>query len=165
LHRRLSATIHIQTSLGVSLVRPVRACSHSGINQMEREMCLYLKWQLNVLNINASTLRDFQSRVQQECESRQLQHWFFHPAFTPRASLPKDGPVIPSPSIPTYPSSPPMPQRPHTRYRHKRLLMRMGQDGPKVVSAESSPLGAPVIPHSHGLGHRSGRVLITITVV
>ncbi|KAI0286341.1 hypothetical protein BC826DRAFT_972672 [Russula brevipes] len=83
-------------------------------------MFSYLEWQLNV---DPSTLRDFQSRVQQDftrpgpylvmvlphrcrCHSRTrvrvtlLQHWFFHLAFAPRASLPKDGPVIPSPSIP-----------------------------------------------------------------
>jgi len=33
------------------------------INQMEQEMCSYLEWQLN---INPSTLRDFQHRVQQD---------------------------------------------------------------------------------------------------
>jgi hypothetical protein len=33
------------------------------INQMEREMCSYLEWQLNV---DPSTLRDFQSCVQQD---------------------------------------------------------------------------------------------------
>jgi hypothetical protein len=33
------------------------------INQMEREMCSYLEWQLDV---DPSTLRDFQARVQQD---------------------------------------------------------------------------------------------------
>ena len=33
------------------------------INQMEREMCSYLEWQLNV---DPSTLRDFQNRVQRD---------------------------------------------------------------------------------------------------
>ena len=34
--------------------------------QMEREMCSYLEWQLNVLNIDPTTLRDFQTRVQDD---------------------------------------------------------------------------------------------------
>ncbi|KAI0285233.1 hypothetical protein BC826DRAFT_918884 [Russula brevipes] len=163
------------------------------INQMEREMCSYLEWQLNV---DPSTLRDFQSRVQQDFAGpgpypamvlpQPAPAPFTHqsasnvnsntgssiPAFAPRASLPKDGPVIPSPSIPAYPSSPPdTPEASHSVSTSpaSSVSPQTPPDahgsgfGPKVVSAESSPLGGPVIPHSHGLGHGSGPILVKPT--
>ena len=95
---------------------------------MEREMCSYLEWQLNV---NPKTLRDSQSIVQLDFAGlgpylpmvlpQPAPASFFHqsagnnisssmgyiPAFASRIPLSKDTPVIPSPSIRTYPSSPP----------------------------------------------------------
>ncbi|KAF8500141.1 hypothetical protein F5888DRAFT_1610407, partial [Russula emetica] len=51
------------------------------INQMEREMCSYLEWQLNV---DPTTLRDFQARVQQD---------FAHPGPYPPMVLPQPAPA------------------------------------------------------------------------
>ena len=98
------------------------------INQMEREMCSYLEWQLNV---NPSTLRDFSNCIQQDFAGpspyppmvlpQPALVLFMHqssssatsgsgsamPLLAPCVPMPKDALVIPSPSIPTYPSSPP----------------------------------------------------------
>ncbi|KAI0282721.1 hypothetical protein BC826DRAFT_1132822, partial [Russula brevipes] len=139
------------------------------INQMEQEMCSYLEWQLNV---DPSTLRDFQSRVQQdftswtlssdgapptgtgtihapECESHQLQHWFFHTGFrspcipTARWTCHSESfdPRIPilapdtpeaSHSVSTSPTSSVSPQTPPD--------VHGSGFGPNVVSAKLSPL-------------------------
>ncbi|KAI9508822.1 hypothetical protein F5148DRAFT_979263 [Russula earlei] len=148
------------------------------INQMEREMCSYLEWQLNV---DASTLRDFQCRVQHDFAGpgpyppvvlpQPAPAPFTHqsasnvnstgstiPSFTPRVPLPKDAPVIPSPSIPTYPSSPPdTPDASHSASTSPASSASPqtppdahGTGFVKVVSADSSPVQGPVIPHGHG---------------
>ncbi|KAH9961122.1 hypothetical protein BC827DRAFT_1260608 [Russula dissimulans] len=155
------------------------------INQMEREMCSYLEWQLNV---EPSTLRDFQSRVQHDFAGpgpypavvlpQPAPAPFTHqsssvnsstgsliPSFAPRAPLPKDVPVIPSPSIPTYPSSPPdTPEASHSvstspasSVSPQTPLDVHGQGFVKVVSADSSPVEAPVIPHGHGTVIKPGK--------
>ncbi|KAI0295709.1 hypothetical protein BC826DRAFT_1007205, partial [Russula brevipes] len=70
------------------------------------------------------------------------------PAFAPRASPPQDGPVIPSPLIPAYPSSPPTPQRPHTRSRplpHHRIW-------PERCLGEVEPLGGSGHPPQPRIG-------------
>jgi hypothetical protein len=149
---------------------------------MEREMCSYLEWQLNV---DWSTLCDFQSCVQQDfagpgpypamalpqpalalfahqCESRQLQHWFFHTGFrSPRVPTERQTCT----SIPTYPSSPPdtpeashlvstspassvsppTPPAPNTHKPLRRVVPR--PRSPPVrrdVRASESPLGSQV---------------------
>jgi len=148
------------------------------INQMEREMCSYLEWQLNV---DPSTLRDFQARVQQDFAGpgpyplmvlpQPAPAPFTHqsasnvnststsiPSFASRVHVPKDAPVIPSPSIPTYPSSPPdTPEVSHSASTSPASSVSPqtppdahGTGFVKVVSADSSPVGAPVIPHGHG---------------
>jgi hypothetical protein len=90
------------------------------INQMEREMWSYLEWQLNV---DSSTLRDFQNHVGHDFAGpgpypptvlpQPVLAPFAHQsagnvnsnmgssmaAFAPHTTLPKDTPVIPSPSI------------------------------------------------------------------
>jgi hypothetical protein len=146
------------------------------INQMEREMCSYLEWQLNV---EPTTLRDFQSRVQHDFAGpgpypavvlpQPAPAPFTHqsasnsssiPSFTPRVPMPKDAPVVPSPSIPTYPSSPPdTPEASHSvstspasSVSPQTPLDAHGQGFVKVVSADSSPIEPPVIPHGHGTG-------------
>jgi hypothetical protein len=91
------------------------------INQMECEMCSYLEWQLN---IDPSTLHDFESRVHHDFAGpgpyltvilpQTTPAPFAHSAnpsssilsFMARISLPKDTLIIPSPPI-IYPSSPP----------------------------------------------------------
>jgi hypothetical protein len=144
------------------------------INQMEREMCSYLEWQLNV---DPSTLRDFESRVRHDFAGpgpyptvvlpQTAPAPFAHsanqnpgssiPSFTTRVvSLPKDAPVIPSPQI-TYPSSPPdTPEASHSVSTSPASSASPptppdahGQGLVKVASAESSPVEAPVIPHGH----------------
>ncbi|KAF8496733.1 hypothetical protein F5888DRAFT_361422 [Russula emetica] len=150
------------------------------INQMEREMCSYLEWQLNV---DPTTLREFQIRVQLDFAgpgpyppmvlTQPAPAPFSHqstgnninsstgssiPAFTSRVPLSKDAPVIPSPSIPAYPSSPPdTPEVSHSASTSPASSVSPqtppdahGPGFAKVVSADSSPVGAPVIPHSHG---------------
>jgi len=150
------------------------------INQMEREMCSYLEWQLNV---DPTTLRDFQARVQHDFAGpgpyppmvlpQPAPAPFTHQsssnvnsssgsaisAFTPRVPLPKDAPVIPSPSIPnpTYPSPPDTPEASHSASTSPASSVSPqtppDAHGPgfvKVVSADSSPVEAPVIPHGHG---------------
>jgi len=152
------------------------------INQMEREMCSYLEWQLNV---DPTTLRDFQARVQHDFAGpgpypptvlpQPAPAPFTHqsstgninsstgtsiPAFAPRVPLPKDAPVIPSPSIRTYPSSPlDTPEASHSVSTSPASSVSPqtppDAHGPgfvKVVSADSSPVEAPVIPHNHGSG-------------
>lgn len=144
------------------------------INQMEREMCSYLEWQLNV---DPTTLRDFESRVRHDFAGpgpyptvvlpQTAPAPFTHstnpipstsiPSFTTRVSLPKDAPVIPSPPI-TYPSSPPdTPEASHSASTSPASSVSPqtppDAHGPglvKVASAESSPVEAPVIPHGHG---------------
>ncbi|KAH9057073.1 hypothetical protein EDB83DRAFT_2316050 [Lactarius deliciosus] len=142
------------------------------INQMEREMCSYLEWQLNV---DPSTLRDFESRVRHDFAGagpyptvvlpQTAPAPFAHsanpsssiPSFTARVSLPKDAPVIPSPPIASYPSSPPdTPEASHSASTSPASSVSPqtppDAHGPglvKVASAESSPVEAPVIPH-HG---------------
>ncbi|KAI0282484.1 hypothetical protein BGY98DRAFT_954300 [Russula aff. rugulosa BPL654] len=150
------------------------------INQMEREMCSYLEWQLNV---DPATLRDFQSRVQLDFAGpgpypptvlpQPTPAPFSHqstgnninsstgssiPAFASRVPLSKDAPVIPSPSIRTYPSSPPdTPEASHSASTSPASSVSPqtppdahGAGFVKLVSADSSPVEAPVIPHSHG---------------
>jgi len=148
------------------------------INQMEREMCSYLEWQLNV---DPSTLRDFSNRVQQDFAGpgpyppmvlpQPAPAPFTHqssssatsgsgsamPLLAPRVPMPKDAPVIPSPSIPSYPSSPPdTPGASHSASTSPASSVSPqtppDAHGPgfvKVVSADSSPIQAPVIPHGH----------------
>ena len=144
------------------------------INQMEREMCSYLEWQLNV---DPTTLRDFESRVRHDFAGpgpyptvvlpQTNPAPFAHsanpsssnsiPSFTARVSLPKDAPVIPAPPI-AYPSSPPdTPEASHSASTSpaSSVSPQTPSDvhGPglvKVASAESSPIGPPVIPHGHG---------------
>jgi hypothetical protein len=150
------------------------------INQMEREMCSYLEWQLNV---DPTTLRDFQTRVQADFAGpgpyppmvlpQPAPAPFSHqstgnninsstggsiPAFASRVPLSKDAPVIPSPSIRTYPSSPPdTPEASHSASTSPASSVSPqtppdahGQGFVKFVSADSSPVEAPVIPHGHG---------------
>jgi hypothetical protein len=149
------------------------------INQMEREMCSYLEWQLNV---DPTTLRDFQTRVQidfagpgpypQMVLPQPAPAPFSHqstgtnitstgssiPAFSSRGPLSKDAPVIPSPAIRTYPSSPPdTPEASHSASTSPASSVSPqtppdahGQGFVKLVSADSSPVEAPVIPHGHG---------------
>jgi hypothetical protein len=83
------------------------------------------------------------------------------PAFAPRVPLPKDAPVIPSPSVPPYHSSPPdtLEASPHLASTSpmSSVLLQMppdvhGSGFIKVVSADSSPVEPPVIPHGHGSG-------------
>src|SRR5216684_8395400 len=148
------------------------------INQMEREMCSYLEWQLNV---DPSTLRDFQARVQHDFAGpgpypttvlpQPAPAPFAHqstgningssmPAFASRVPMPKDAPIIPSPTIRTYPSSPPdTPDASHSASTSPASSVSPqtppDAHGPafcKVVLADSSPIGAPVIPHRHGSG-------------
>jgi len=148
------------------------------INQMEREMCSYLEWQLNV---DPSTLRDFQNRVQRDFAGpgpypptvlpQPVPAPFTHqstgnvnssmPAFAPRVPLPKEAPVIPSPSVPPYHSSPPdTPEAsPHSASTSPASSVSPqtppdahGSGFVKVVSADSSPVEPPVIPHGHGSG-------------
>jgi hypothetical protein len=78
----------------------------------------------------------------------------------PRVPMPKDAPVIPSPSIPAYPTSPPdTPEASHSASTSPASSVSPqtppDAHGPgfvnvKVVSADSSPVEAPVIPHGHG---------------
>jgi hypothetical protein len=140
------------------------------INQMEREMCSYLEWQLNV---DPLMLRNFQNRVQCDFASpgpypltvlhQPVPMPFAHqstsnvgssmPAFAPRAALPKDASVIPSPAIRTYPSSPfDTPKvSPHSASTSPASLVSpqtppnaYGPGFVKVVMADSSPVEAPV---------------------
>ncbi|KAF8487731.1 hypothetical protein F5888DRAFT_1810486 [Russula emetica] len=92
---------------------------HAEINQMEREMCSYLEWQLNV---DPTTLRDFQAWVQQDFADpgpyppmvlpQPAPASFSHQStgnninsstgsssIASRVPLSKDTPVTPSPSI------------------------------------------------------------------
>jgi hypothetical protein len=150
------------------------------IDQMEREMCSYLEWQLNV---DPATLRDLQSRVQLDFAGpgpypptvlpQPTSAPFSHqstgnninssmgssiPAFASHVPLFKDAPVIPSPSIRTYPSSPPdTPEASHSASTSPASSVSPqtppnahGAGFVKLVSADSSPVEAPVIPHSHG---------------
>lgn len=153
---------------------------------MEREMCSYLEWQLNV---DPTTLRDFQARVQLDFAGpgpyppmvlpQPAPAPFSHqstgnninsstgssiPAFTSRGHLSKDAPVIPSPAIRTYPSSPPdTPEASHSASASPTSSVSPqtppDAHGPgfavKVMSADSSPLEGPVIPHSHSHGSTS----------
>lgn len=141
-------------------------------------MCSYLEWQLNV---DPSTLRDFQNRVQRDFAGpgpypptvlpQPVPAPFTHqstgnvnssmPAFAPRVPLPKDAPVIPSPSVPPYHSSPPdTPEAsPHSASTSPASSVSPqtppdahGSGFVKVVSADSSPVEPPVIPHGHGSG-------------
>jgi len=143
-------------------------------------MCSYLEWQLNV---DPTTLRDFQARVQLDFAGpgpyplmvlpQPAPAPFSHqstgnninsstgssiPAFASCVPLSKDAPVIPSPSMRTYPSSPPdTPEASHSASTSPAPSVSPqtppdahGQGFAKVVSADSSPVGAPVIPHGHG---------------
>src|SRR5229473_4930030 len=84
----------------------------------------------------------------------------FHFLLQSRVPLPKNNPIIPSPTIRTCPSSPPgTPKASHSASTSPTSLV-LPQTPPnvhspafcKVVLADSSPIGAPVIPHSHGSG-------------
>ena len=92
--------------------------SSTSLGPMEREMCSYLDWQLDV---DPTTLRDFQARVQLDFAGpgpyppmvlpQPAPAPFSHQstgssifAFTPHVPLSKDAPVILSPPIRTYPS-------------------------------------------------------------
>jgi hypothetical protein len=142
-------------------------------------MCSYLEWQLNV---DPTTLCDFQARVQLDFAGpgpypamilpQPAPAPFSHqntgnninsstgssmPAFSFRVPLSKDAPLFPVPwsehtlippdtpeashSASTSPASSVSPQTPPDAH---------GPGFIKVVSAYSSPLEAPVIPHSHG---------------
>jgi len=87
------------------------------------------------------------------------------PAFSYRAPLSKDAPVIPSPSVRAYPSSPPdTPEASHSASTSPASSVSPqtppDAHGPgfvKVVSADSSPVEAPVIPHSHSHGSMLGK--------
>jgi hypothetical protein len=77
------------------------------------------------------------------------------PAFASRVPFSKDAPVIPSPSIRTSP--PDTPEASHSTSTSPASSVppqtppdAHGQGFAKVVSADSSLVGAPVIPHSHG---------------
>src|SRR5713226_36949 len=121
------------------------------INQMEWEMCSYLEWQLSV---NPSTLRDFQARVQHDFAGpgpypttvlpQPAPAPFAHQsttnisssgssmlAFASHVPLPKDAPIIPSPMIRTYHSSPP-PDTPGAS--HSARTLRIGTGNPWVCS-------------------------------
>ncbi|KAH9171435.1 hypothetical protein EDB89DRAFT_2070756 [Lactarius sanguifluus] len=128
-----------------------------------------------ILNVDPSTLRDFESRVRHDFAGsgpyptvvlpQTAPAPFAHsanpsssiPSFTARVSLPKDAPVIPSPPIASYPSSPPdTPEASHSASTSPASSVSPqtppDAHGPglvKVASAESSPVEAPVIPH-HG---------------
>ena len=130
-----------------------------------------------------ATLRDFQSRVQLDFAGpgpypptvlpQPTSAPFSHqstgnninsstgssiPAFASHVPLSKDAPVIPSPSIRTYPSSPPdTPEASHSASTSPASSVSPqtppnahGAGFVKLVSADSSPVEAPVIPHSHG---------------
>jgi hypothetical protein len=146
---------------------------------MEREMCSYLEWQLNV---DPTTLRDFQARVQLDFAGQgpyppmvlpqpapaPFSHQSagnninsstgsFILAFASRAPLSKDAPVIPSPAIRTYPSSPPdTPEASHSASTSPASSVSPqtppDAHGPgftfKVMSADSSPVEPPVISHN-----------------
>ena len=80
------------------------------------------------------------------------------PAFASRVSLFKDLPVIPSPATQTHPLCPPdVPETSHSVLISPASLLLL-QTLPdthrpgfvKVLLADSSSVGAPVIPHSHG---------------
>ena len=152
------------------------------INQMEREMCSYLEWQLNVGSLRRCAIfRLDQAGVQLDfagpgpCPPMVLPQPapapFSHqgtgnninsstgssiPAFASRVPLSKDAPVIPSPAIRTYPSSPPdTPEASHSASTSpaSSVSPQTPPDarGPgftvKVMSADSSPVEPPVIPH------------------
>jgi len=81
------------------------------------------------------------------------------PAFASRVPLSKDAPVIPSPAIRTYPSSPlDTPEASHSASTSpaSSVSPQTPPDahgpgfGVKVMSADSSPVEPPVIPHGHG---------------
>jgi hypothetical protein len=137
-------------------------------NQMEHEMFSYLEWQLNV---NPSTLRDFESRVRHAgpgpCLMVVLPQTapapFAHsanpsiPSFTTRLSLSQDAPVIPSPPI-AYTSSPSdTPEASHSTSTSPALPVSPQTPpevhGPgliKVASAELSPADVPFILSDKG---------------
>jgi hypothetical protein len=168
-------------------------------------MCSYLEWQLNM---DPTTLHDFQARVQLDFACPRIHQWYTprtllptkvreiiktqvrvplflhstrayhcrktptlfpvhrsehtpHPSRYPRGLplgldvshvlLSKDAPVIPSPSIQTYPSSLPIPQRPPTRpqrlprpvvERHPRYSQSIDPNIPLI------PLNTPEASHS-----------------
>src|SRR5258708_29423408 len=85
-------------------------------------------------------------------------------AFASCVPLPKDAPIIPSPTIRTYPSSPPnTPDASHSASTSPASSVSPqtppDAHGPafcKVVLADSSPIGPPVIPNRH----RSGTILV-----
>jgi hypothetical protein len=155
--RRLFVTTHTLTSRGVIVGQGMFALRE--INQIEREMCSYLEWQLNVdPTMLCRRLCDFQTRVQlgpgpyPMILSQPAPAPFSHQstgnninsstgsAFSSRVPLSKDVPIIPSPSVRTYPSSPPIPQRPPTRLRplprhwfcRKRRPMLTGRDSSRL---------------------------------
>ena len=85
------------------------------------------------------------------------QYGWFHPCiqFASRVPLSKDAPVIPSPSIRTYPSSSSNTSHSASTSSMSSVSPQMppdahGQGFVKFVSADSSPVDAPVIPHGHG---------------
>ncbi|KAH9989749.1 hypothetical protein BJV77DRAFT_668770 [Russula vinacea] len=137
------------------------------INQMEREMCSYLEWQLNV---DPTTLRDFQNRVQRDFAGPGPIHRRFSLSRYRHRSLIKVRvmstplclrllPVYPCPKMPpSFPVHqflhtillPPIPQRPRPtrprlllrhRFLRKHRPMRTGQDLSKLsrpIRARSS---------------------------
>ena len=108
------------------------------INQMEREMCSYLEWQLNV---DPTTLRDFESRVRHDFAPSTARpslslldrHGHLHllssfPHLIPR---PRPSPPLPSilplpprllPRLPRLPSPPTSPHRLHSPRSHPRSV-------------------------------------------
>ncbi|KAF8491055.1 hypothetical protein F5888DRAFT_1807684 [Russula emetica] len=117
---------------------------------MEREMCSYLEWQLNV---DPTTLRDFQARVQQD---------FADPGPHPPMVLPQPAPAsfshqstgnninsIPQSEHTPHPPSFPIPRRPPLGFDLSHVIGFTARCS-RVVSADSSPVEGPVIPHSHG---------------
>jgi hypothetical protein len=149
------------------------------INQMEREMCSYLEWRQ--LNVDPTTLRDFQARVQLDFagpgpylpmvlpphpsphqstgNNKNSSTGSSIPAFASRVPLSKDAHVIPSPSIRAYPSSLPIPLRPPTRPR--RLPRLLSKDAP-VIPSPSIRTYPSSLPIPQRLPTRPRRLLRTV---
>ncbi|KAI0057892.1 hypothetical protein BV25DRAFT_1830642 [Artomyces pyxidatus] len=131
------------------------------INQMEREMCSYLEWQLNV---DPATLRDFEATVRRDFAGagpyppislpQPAPSPFSHPSTASSASIPSfthrtsttHVPIIPNPTI-TYPSPPDTPEASHSVSTSPASSAspptppEMAYTDVKVVtSAESSPM-------------------------
>ncbi|KAF8500503.1 hypothetical protein F5888DRAFT_1881058 [Russula emetica] len=167
-----SSVITVVTSrccgLGASATATTTATTIPVHNAKEGEIRSYLEWQLNV---DPTTLHDFQARVQQDFAGpgpyppmvlpQPAPAPFSHqstgnninpsmgsssiPAFASCVPLSKDAPVIPSPSIRTsrYPRGLPL-------CLDLSCIIGFTARRSQVVSADSSPVKGPVIPHSHG---------------